>query len=242
MSRTYKPTELKRRLKPALDELEEKGFIEPLSTDERYSFQCKGQWRILFVRGPYGRSDSPREPVAEATALVETLAARGVNPRTAAELLANHPLSRVRTKLEVFDWLVQNGDKRVAKNPAGYLVASIRADYQDPADWTAKAAKAAAREAQRRAAETERLKKAEAVAAQAAQAARDVELKERWDQLTEPQRQAITIRVRAANPGLKRWKSMIEPLCLTELDRLLTAGEPLPSLPSQGDLFPTPDS
>ena len=177
MSRTYKPTELKRRLKPALDELEEKGFIEPLSTDERYSFQSKGQWRILFVRGPYGRDDSPREPVAEATALVETLAARGVNPKTAAELLANHPLSRVRTKLEVFDWLVQNGDKRVAKNPAGYLVASIRADYQDPAEWAAKTAKAAAREAQRRAAETERLKKAEAAAAQAARDARDAELK-----------------------------------------------------------------
>ena len=34
---------------------------------------------------------------------------------------------------------------------------------------------------------------------------------------------------------------MIEPLCLNELDRLLNANEPLPTLPTQGDLFPTPD-
>ena len=31
MSRSYAPTELKRRLKPALEELEQHGFLEPLS-------------------------------------------------------------------------------------------------------------------------------------------------------------------------------------------------------------------
>ena len=35
---------------------------------------------------------------------------------------------RGRASVEVFDWLVQNGDKRVVRNPAGYLVASIRAE------------------------------------------------------------------------------------------------------------------
>lgn len=241
MSKQYKPTELKRRLKPAIDELEEKGFLEPLTDAERYSFMSKGQWRILFIRGSYDRDEPMPEPATEVTALVEALTARGVAPKTATELVATHPINRVRTKLEIFDWLVQNHDKRVERNPAGYLVAAIRADYNDPADWTAKAAKAAAREADRSAAEQARRQKAALAAAEATAKAetmaREAQLRERWEALTESQRDAIAARVKAENPGLKRWKNMIEPLCLAELDRLQAAGEELPSMPSQGHLF-----
>jgi hypothetical protein len=237
MSKSYKPTELKRRLKPAIDELEEKGFLEPLSDEERYAFQAKGQWRILFIRGPYGREDAHPEPAAEAAALVEALTSRGVAAKVASELVATHPLNRVRIKLETFDWLVQNNDKRVERNPAGYLVAAIRADYRDPADWTAKAAKAAAREAERCAAEVERKKKVEAAAAERAEAERTAELRLRWESLTDSQREGITARVKSEHPGLRRWKAMLEPLCLAELERLLTTGEPIPTATTQGTLF-----
>ena len=42
MSRSYAPTELKRRLKPALEELEQLGFLEPLDAEERYSWVARG--------------------------------------------------------------------------------------------------------------------------------------------------------------------------------------------------------
>ena len=71
--------------------------------------------------------------------------ARGVTAKTAAELVETHPAGRIRTKIEVFDWLMRNEDKRVGKNPAGYLVASIRADYQAPGDYQAAEAKARCR-------------------------------------------------------------------------------------------------
>src|SRR3954462_9903906 len=51
MSRSYAPTELKRRLKPALDELERLGFLEPFSAEERYSYVKRGTWRIILIRG-----------------------------------------------------------------------------------------------------------------------------------------------------------------------------------------------
>src|SRR5262249_9546001 len=51
LSRSYAPTELKRRLKPALDEMEQLGFLEPLAPDERYSYVKRGCWRIIFIRG-----------------------------------------------------------------------------------------------------------------------------------------------------------------------------------------------
>ncbi len=59
MSRSYAPTELKRRLKPALEELEQLGFLEPLSAEDRYSWVCKGSWRILLIRAQPPRPPRP---------------------------------------------------------------------------------------------------------------------------------------------------------------------------------------
>ena len=239
MSRSYKPTELKRRLKPALDELEEKGFLEPLALEERYSLQRKGLWRVLFIRGPYAHDDDggTHEAAAEASALVEALTSRGVVAKVAAALVTKCGHSRIRTKIEVFDWMMQNEDVRIARNPAGFLVASIRADYDAPGDYAAKAAAAQRREAERKAAEAERRKKAEEHAAAQAAARREADLKSRWDALSPTQRDAITTKVKTEHPGLRRWKAMIEPLCLAELGRLLENGEAIPNAPAQGNLF-----
>src|SRR5215218_2331648 len=57
MSRSYAPTELKRRLKPALEELEQLGFLEPLGPEERYSYVKRGCWRIILIRGKAAQSD-----------------------------------------------------------------------------------------------------------------------------------------------------------------------------------------
>src|SRR4029077_14474244 len=92
----------------------------------------------------------------ETPELVKALRGCGITAKTAAELVGAHPASRIRTKLEVFDWLLRNGDKRVGKNPAGYLVASIRADYQAPGDFTSADTKAKADEAERRDGEAKR--------------------------------------------------------------------------------------
>lgn len=237
LSPAYAPTELKRRLKPALDELEEKGFLEPLMPDERYSYKRKGQWRVLFIRGNYGRDEDSVEPTDETSNLVACLIERGVTSRVAKDLVAKCILNRIRTKIEVYDWLVQNNDKRIIKNPAGYLVASIRSDYEDPSEYTAKAAKAARHEADRRVAEAERRRKAEEEVALRAQSNREVVLKAQWESLSISQREAIATKIRAEHPGLKRWKSMIEPLCLAELERLTNQGEPIPSTPTQATLF-----
>src|SRR3954447_7685954 len=81
LSRSYAPTELKRRLKPALEELEQLGFLEPLGPEERYSYVKRGCWRIIFIRGKTAQSvESP--PEAEpASELVEALKARGVTAK-----------------------------------------------------------------------------------------------------------------------------------------------------------------
>ena len=42
----------------------------------------------------------------------------------------------------MFDWLVANNDKRVARNPAGFLVSSIRGEYAPPRTFVSEADKA----------------------------------------------------------------------------------------------------
>src|SRR5436305_2004760 len=62
MSRSYAPTELKRRLKPALEELEQLGFLEKLDPEERYSWVSRGCWRIILIRGQSAQTDDPPAP------------------------------------------------------------------------------------------------------------------------------------------------------------------------------------
>jgi Replication initiator protein A len=232
MSRSYAPTELKRRLKPALEELEQLGFLEPLGAEERYSWVSRGCWRIILIRS---QASDPETPVAptEASALVDALIARGVTAKVAAELVDAHPASRLRTKLEVFDWLVKNEDKRVGKNPAGYLVASIRSDYQPPEEF---AGAAKVEETKKKAEEADHKAKKKAKDEADKLKAKEADLRARWEKLPEAEREAIRAAVQADNPGLGRWKNMLEPLCLAALE----AREARPQV-KQKELFPGVD-
>jgi hypothetical protein len=234
MSRSYAPTELKRRLKPALEELEQLGFLEPLSPEERYSYVKRGCWRIILIRGQATQTDPTSEH--EASELIEALKARGVTAKIATELVETHASGRIQTKIDVFDWLLKNEDKRVGKNPAGYLVASIRADYQAPGDFQAStsAPKAAKPERDDEAKRQERKRVRDELRRDQA---REAELRAAWDALPDEEREAIQTAVKAENPGLSRWKSMLESLCLSALEQRLEA-----SKMGQKTLFPDADS
>jgi hypothetical protein len=229
LSRSYAPTELKRRLKPALEELEQLGFLEPLGPEERYSYVKRGCWRIIFIRGGRATAEA-QDPAAhredQPGELVEALKARGITAKTAQELVGTHPAGRVRTKIEVFDWLIRNEDRRVGKNPAGYLVASIRSDYQAPVDYRTRAIEGKAKATTKAEAEAKTREERLRVRDEAQRdKAREERLRAAWDGLTEAERETIRAAVKAENPGIARWKNMLEPLYLTALEaRLGPAG------------------
>jgi hypothetical protein len=212
LSRSYAPTELKRRLKPALEELEQLGF----------SYVKRGCWRIIFIRGGRATADA-QDPAAreehQPGELIEALKARGVTARTAQELVDTHPASRVRTKIEVFDWLIKNEDRRVGKNPAGYLVVSIRSDYQAPVDYQAQAKGAKAAGKAKAIAEAKAQQEQVRIRDEAERdKAREERLRAAWEHLTEADRESIRAAVKAENPGLGRWKNLLEPLYLAALE------------------------
>ena len=226
LSRSYAPTELKRRLKPALEEMEQLGFLEPLGLEERYSYVRRGCWRIIFIRGRAATAEDqdPATQREQPAQLIEALKARGVTGKTAQELVELHPHGRIRTKIEVFDWLLRNEDKRVGKNPAGYLVASIRSDYQVPGDYRIQAsgAKPASGRDKGQKTDPQRMPPAQRQVSDEVQAQRDkvreAKLRAAWERLPEAEREAVLAAVKAANPGLGRWKNMLEPLCLSVLE------------------------
>jgi hypothetical protein len=227
LSRSYAPTELKRRLKPALEELEQLGFLEPLGLEERYSYVKRGCWRIIFIRGRRAAAevqDPTGQREQQPTQLIEALKARGVTGKSAQELVETHPSGRICTKIEVFDWLRRNQDKRVGKNPAGYLVASIRSDYQVPGDYRTQIAgsEPARNGATAPKVDPRQLHLAQRRVSNEVQAqhdkVREAKLRTAWEQLPEPEREAILTAVKAENPGLGRWKNMLEPLYLSVLE------------------------
>ncbi len=126
LSRNYDVGQLKRRLKAAIAELESVGFLEALSPAQRYVRICRGQWKIVFVKKAVPQIEQPSR---EAASLINQLIDRGVTPSVATELVRDYPQELIAMQMEVLDRLRQAKEREPMRNPAGYLVESIRKGY-----------------------------------------------------------------------------------------------------------------
>jgi Replication initiator protein A len=164
-------TQIARKLKPAIQELEDVGFLEPLPEDQR--FLKKGRdWSIRFIKkAPAPLASLPAAaPAAEAASspLVEELIKLGVTAKTAAELAARYPADKIEQKLELLAW--RTTQPKPPKDPAAYLVKSIIDDYAQPKGFVSRADRErqaqAHRQAEQQQAEQRRRHQAEEARAQ----------------------------------------------------------------------------
>ena len=136
IAQTYQIGNIKQRLQPAIEELENVGFIKAQPKEKRYQKHGVGAWDIIFEKAlpdsptlaADGLAQEPDQPLSEAEAeLIEF----GVSPRKARRLCTTHPENFIREKLDVVRYL--NATKSKApKNPVGYLVKSIEEKYSLP--------------------------------------------------------------------------------------------------------------
>ncbi len=127
LSRSYDSAQLKRRLLPAIRELEQKAFLTPLPADQRYRRLCRGKWEIVLVRAPRTKtSTTSQRPLS---ALEDQLVQRGVSISTAVQLVRDFPAEQIQAKLDAFDAMSRQPSVGKLKNPAGFLVQSIRQNY-----------------------------------------------------------------------------------------------------------------
>ena len=130
LSRNYDIGGLKRKLRPAIAELELTGYLKRTDPESRFQRVGRGRWQVSFVKGTTPRCLSKRR---EASGDVKAkLLEHGVNLVTAERLVADHSTEEIQKQIEVFDWLLGHGNHRAPRNPAGYLVQSIRNGYDIP--------------------------------------------------------------------------------------------------------------
>ncbi|MBV8314182.1 MAG: replication initiator protein A, partial [Planctomycetaceae bacterium] len=147
LSRNYAIGEIKRKLNHALKELEEVGFLEPMTAAARYSKTGRGAWTIRLVRKRTPPAEAkPAEtkpPEPEPTGLERELVDRGVTRGVAAELVRDVPAERIAAQLERLDWLRETKPKRI-KDLGAYLAQAIREDFAAPAGFQSRAERAEA--------------------------------------------------------------------------------------------------
>lgn len=138
-ARSYDNAQLKRKLQPALDELEAIGFLSPVPASQRFVRRRHGEWQIVLHRS--SKASVPVIAVDATDSLLVSLTERGLRPTIAAGLIKQFPAERISEKIELHDWLVERKDQRISQNPAGYLTAAIRDDYALPKGFLTKAAR-----------------------------------------------------------------------------------------------------
>lgn len=135
LSRSYDISQLKRKLQPAIEELEGISFLKRLPVSERYIKRQRGDWTVKLIRASESEEREAPISIQLEQPLEKELRERGIHEVQAKELVATFAENRIREKIAMLDWLLMKGGERSPKNPAGYLMAAIREDYQPPQDF-----------------------------------------------------------------------------------------------------------
>lgn len=211
LSRSYRDNgQLKKELQPALDELEAVGFLAPMTREQRYTRLARGVWTITLAKaGP--AIPSPAEQTCEASIpdgqqgeLTRQLTARGVSPEIAQALVEAVPEPEIVARLKAYDWLSAKGDARASRNPAGYLIQSIRHLWPLPRDFVrseeAEQRRRRQEEARRKVEDTRRQAEAEE---QTREEAEQERIRQFWDGRTTAEQEEIrTQALASASPFL----------------------------------------
>ena len=135
LARSYDSTSLKRKLIPAIIELEEKGFLQPMTEAERFHKVRAGEWRVTFVGTKPRPSSGEPVDLPSIQALISALTERGVSPSTATATVRRYRRERITAQIEVFDWMLARKDPKVSRNPPGFLISAIKGEYAPPRDF-----------------------------------------------------------------------------------------------------------
>jgi hypothetical protein len=245
LSRVGNVAELKRRLAPAVAELESIGFIAKADPAERYRKVKPGVWRVRFQAGPQFLARSRPEAAASPDCGLEGKGLEplslSVNPQSAIR----NPQSGERALVEEYYrlWgvetphvgerdleqaraLVERHGEDAARGLVPELVRVVKRGWPECKSFSGAASRYGAEAAQahaqwlragERADEAKARREQERV--QAAQQAERRRLREaRWESLSTEERAEIERHVLAAHPELKGRPGILKVLCLEELD------------------------
>ena len=204
LARSYDTAGLKRRLRPGIAELEQRGYLHPMPESIRFHKLCSGEWSVVFEQATEETTPNPQNSAAT-EALAAALAERGVAPATARETARRFPPEQIAEQLEVFDWLVARQDAKVSRNPPGFLMRAIQDGYGPPRDFVSRAVQTRreqeATTRQRRAEERRREREAKETAKESA---RQTAVAQFWQSLSSEEKTRVETEALAQASGLQR--------------------------------------
>ena len=124
--------QLKRRLKAPILELEQVGFLVPTEQCDRFHRVCRGKWEIKFVAARKDDRKKRKTGCRDGSPLESELIERGVSWATAVHLVREHSADVIREKINAVDALKKCSGRNALENPPGFLVKSIKDNYQFP--------------------------------------------------------------------------------------------------------------
>jgi hypothetical protein len=237
LTRVANVAELKRRLAPAIAELEETGFIAKADPAERYQKVRPGVWRVRFRAGPDFLARTRPVPVAaQPVAPVVTITPTADPDASSAERdLARDFYGRWGRSEEVRPGgkdlvqarnLIEQYGADAARDLIPDLVQVVRRRWPDCKSFSGAVEKylaeaLAVREhrlaAQRRRGEDDARREMDRQAA-AREARRRKQLEARWAALPEAERAAAEQAILAERPELRTHPGILRTLCLNRLD------------------------
>jgi hypothetical protein len=185
LSRNYDTASMKRKLLSGIKELEQRGFLQPLTRKEQFQKVRSKKWEVVFKRTRAKMSPRRSTPKVESNSLLQALTERGITLSVANDLVRGYPPEHIQQQLEVFDWLMKRTDGRAPRRPPGFLTSSIQSEYDPPKDFLND------REARNRQRAAEQRAEARTSIRQAETEARDEQAEHFWSSLPEPERQRL---------------------------------------------------
>lgn len=152
MSQNYKPSELKRKLTPAIRELVSISFITDVPAIERFERVGHGQYRVTFRRASRDKIVSkpltgPKTQRLANRQLIKRLTDYGVSANIAQQVVEDPDISqdRIEQKMEMLQWLIDTPSEESPKRPGGWLAKAIKDDWSPPSGFQSKADREAAK-------------------------------------------------------------------------------------------------
>jgi len=166
LSRNTPTGDLKRKMRMAIQELEEFGFLKPLGDERLFTKVKSGVWYVRFEKAIIGENVALAEqgtsPIGQVkpdiSPLQQKLVDCGISADKAAQLVARYPVVFIEEKIEVFHSFVASNSPKVSQNPAGFLIRSIEDRFETPRNFETEAKRKEKEEAKNKRAEENKMR------------------------------------------------------------------------------------
>jgi hypothetical protein len=231
LTECYNVAVLKRRLAPAIAELEEAGFLRRAGEEGRYQKVKPGVWRVHFQKAePAEDRGAGLQPAVEPGRLQTCPTAELVTEFYRLRGLGSAAVPGPRDLEQAQALLTEHGEEK-AMALVPHLAAVVRKEWPDCRSFSGAAQKYLAdalkvlahergRQARREADEEARRREAEAEARRRAEQQQfRAAWEPAWQALAEAEREAVRAAVLARHPHLAGTRALLEEQCLRELAR-----------------------